>query len=526
MNDIEEPLAPESLEETEPTVVEEKNKEENYRLAGRPPLKTLLILGIGPFISQMVSGMYGVVASMWVAKAMGEQGMAAISLYTNLDNVGRAFGFFMNCAASQKISSLFGEKKGGEAGQVICDLLRCCVLCGMVVPALLLPVAKPLGKWFGADEETYHMGFLYLVPLLGCSTITCFYLMMCGALQAEGRTMLVSVAQISSFVLNMAVFCPLFLLGLRLGTIGAGLATVCSDLCPTIFMLVFYFRGKFGVKPKLSGLFKKFSPHTWPALSVGVSQLAANVSRSLPSILQRKFMGLASEKNPDADFNDTMSGFTAVIRVYGITDSVRFAISMSLLPTASYANSAQLFTRFWYLIFHAIWLSLVWGLTTMTVTAFAAKYVAMIISKSEAYLKMAAPMIRTANWEAPFAWGRFVCQTILQSLGCGKLATIYSIIATFFANIAAYCLIYYTDKTNVIRLMWSYSCSSAIAFIVGIFILIIPFKQILKKSKEGGPIELEEQEQEQINDSQEKQINFVDKEVDPIKESEKESNDL
>ena len=71
----------------------------------------MLILSVGPLISQLVSAMYGVVASMWVAKACGDIGMTAVSLFTNIDNVGRAFGFFMNCSASQKVSSIFGEKK-------------------------------------------------------------------------------------------------------------------------------------------------------------------------------------------------------------------------------------------------------------------------------------------------------------------------------------------------------------------------------------------------------------------------------
>ena len=113
---MKQPLNPEkSMSEMKPdfevyeTDTDKKvEKDEHFRLTGRPPLKTLLILAVGPLISQLVSAMYGVIASMWVAKAMGDQGMAAVSLFTNIDNIGRAFGFFMNCAASQKISSLFG----------------------------------------------------------------------------------------------------------------------------------------------------------------------------------------------------------------------------------------------------------------------------------------------------------------------------------------------------------------------------------------------------------------------------------
>lgn len=114
-------------------------------------------------ISQFVSSLYSIVAMIWVSRAVGETEMAAISLFTNLDNIGRAFGYFMNCSASQKILTLFGQKKADEASQVICDLFRCSLISGMIVPALLIPVSKPLGRWFGADDIILQMGFDYLV---------------------------------------------------------------------------------------------------------------------------------------------------------------------------------------------------------------------------------------------------------------------------------------------------------------------------------------------------------------------------
>lgn len=100
------------------------------------------------------------------------------------------------------------KKKAHEAGQVICDLFRCSILSGLFVPGALIPVAKPLGKWFGADDVILKMGVDYLIVLLGGSTISYLFLMFCGFLQAEGRTFFVSIAQISSFIMNMAIFCP------------------------------------------------------------------------------------------------------------------------------------------------------------------------------------------------------------------------------------------------------------------------------------------------------------------------------
>lgn len=494
-----------------------QKKDENYRLAGRKPLITLVLLAIGPLISQFVSSLYGIVATIWVSRALGETGMAAVSLFTNLDNVGRAFGYFMNCSASQKISSLFGQKKANEAGQVICDLFRCSFLSGMIVPATLIPIAKPLGKWFGADDVILKMGVDYLIVLLGGSTVSCLFLMFCGCLQAEGRTFFVSIAQISSFVMNLAIFCPLFLFVFNLGTKGAALATICSEAIPTIVIFFLYFfqkddvenaeelddlnepildenkiikkkkkcwKLKLACKPKLSGLFKKFSPHTWPALSVGVSQLASNCSRSLPSILQRKFMGMITQNSDKTSFTNAMSGFNCVIRVAQFADSFRLASTMSLLPTSSYAFSASLYQRFLRLVFHGCWLNLVWGFTTYVLVIICAKHIAMIFSKDESFLAAAVPMMKNCNTESPISWVRYIIQTLLQALSFGGSATVYSVLSYFVVNIGTYCLLYYTDKTNVPRMMYAYSISAAISIFIGAFFIIKPVRLIISKLKE------------------------------------------
>jgi Na+-driven multidrug efflux pump len=124
---------------------------------------------------------------------------------------------------------------------------------------------------------------------------------------------------------------------------------------------VLYFRGKFGVKPDWRGLLKRFSPHTMPAIRVGLSQLVMNLARSVPSIFLRKFMGMCAENNDAATFDDAVMGFNGVIRIFGLTDGFRLAISMGMLPAVSYANAARRVEKVFSLIWHACWVDAVFG---------------------------------------------------------------------------------------------------------------------------------------------------------------------
>jgi Na+-driven multidrug efflux pump len=418
--------------------------------------------------------------------------MAAISVFSNLDNVGRAFGFFLMCAATSKISALFGEHRDSEAGQLICDLWRLSFVCGAIVPAILIPATKPLARWYGSEPDVVHYSFLYLAPLSGCAAITCIFLLMCGCLQAEGRSFLVGGIQIASLVLNMCALNPLFLLVFKWQTIGAAMATIVSELIPGAVLTVLYFRGRFGVKPDWRGLFKRFSPDTMPAVRVGISQLVMQVSRSLPSILTRKYMGLCVEHNPDATFQDAVSGFNAVIRIYTIAESVRYAVSMGMLPAISYAFTSNQVGRIFWIIFHASWIDFAWGAGTCLITAFAARYIAMSISQSETYLKWATPMMKVMNWEAPYAWIRNIVQTTLQGIQYGLTATVYSICTTFVGMIGAVMLMYYTNNADFVRLMYSYPITSGFSVVVGVLVIILPLWRLKRPQQSAEGVVLEE----------------------------------
>ena len=128
------------------------------------------------------------ISTIYVSKAVGQEGMTAISTFDNFDSLGRAFGFLFNVAASSVISSLFGEKNGIAARQLFVDLIRISLLCSLFVPILFLPLTVPVAKWFGAPDPIIQLGKEYVTPILIGAFIPSLFLLSCGALQAEGRT--------------------------------------------------------------------------------------------------------------------------------------------------------------------------------------------------------------------------------------------------------------------------------------------------------------------------------------------------
>lgn len=473
-----------------------KSAAEHYRLAGRKPLLTVLLLSIGPLLSQITSALYGIVSTIWVSKYIGEIGMTSISTATAFDNIGRAFGFFISTAGSSKISALYGAGLEAEAGQVMCDLIRMCLVFGVFVPACLVPAIKPAFRWFGAPEDVVDMAYDYLFPLVIMTVTTCMYLGSLGFLQGEGRSLLSGAITIVSGIINMAALNPFLIKVCKLDILGASMATIIAEGIPGIVVIVLFFCGVFGVKPYFKQLFQKFSPHTWSALRVGLSQLVANLSISVPGIIVRKLIGLCAGDDGTM-FKDSLAGFNVVFRYSQVTNSVINAITMGFLPPASYANAAGKYKRWLRLAFHALWINLAWGTLTTIFSWTIPKQLSLIFADGEGYLRWAIPMMQIGNALGFFTFSRFNFPSMLQSLMMGITATLLSLASQLFAMLGFSLLMYYTDKTQPIRITWCYSLSYAFGFFIGAFVLWRPVYNVWKKSTK----ELPEEEELVTNDS-------------------------
>ena len=483
--------APEDFEYEEHPAVASKNEEEKYRLAGRPPLKTVLILMIGPVISQITGALYGVINTIWVSRVVGETGIAAVGLEITFENMGRAFGYFLMVSASTQISALFGKNQEEEAAQVICDLMRCSLICGAIVPAILLPVHAPLFKWFGASEETTQMGFDYLMPLCAFSFLTCLNLACQGFLQAEGRTLLIGFIDLASLAVSVGAFSPLFLYVFHSGVRGTSIATVLADGIPGIILTILYFKGVFGIKPKLRQLCKPFSKHTWPALGVGVSQLFANLAMAIPGIPIRKLIRQAS--GDEAAYDLAMGGFNVLCRYSGIIGSICIAVTTGYVPPGAYAYAAEDYLRYLWLSWHSVWISFAWCCVTSILSLACPRQISMIFGSSEEFLAYSGPMLRDGNALGFVMFMRYCSQAMLQAMQMGVRAIIVSLMSNFVGCIAFSYLLYYTGKDNVVRLMWTYGLAYAFGFFFGIAMLAGPF---LKVYRAGRKQHLQQLEQE------------------------------
>ena len=494
-----------------------KKSLEHYRLAGRPPLYTLLYLSLGPILAQITGALKGIITTIWISHSIGDKGLSAVSTIGVYDGISRAFGFYIAASGSSRISQLYGEHKEEEASQVFADLLRVCIIFGILVPAILSPTIEPICRWFGAKDDLIPMCKEYMLPINIATFSTIMFIGLGGCLQGEGRSIFYSILNIITLVVNMAVLDPILLLGFKTGIWGASCGQVSSEAISAFLILYLYFSGKFGVKVKFRYLLRKFSPHTFPALKVGLSQLISNLSSLVPSLLVRKLFGMAVKE----EFNDAMSGFNTIVRVFIFVNSLLIAFAMGFLPPASYANASRLYHRWFHLVFHLLWLTFAWGTFCFIITFSLAKQISLLFSSTPGYLKYAVPMIKNSNALNILCPGRFDAVSILQSLQMGIYSTILSVSTNLVSIVGFSFLLYYCYKSDGAKIMWCYSLANGFGFIVSLIAISFPVRKLYLKMKEQ-----ENQQQIQNDQNEDKKLDDFSEEenIEDISKSEDNSN--
>lgn len=472
--------------------------DEARRLGSRGPLKTIILLSVGPLISQITGSMYGIVNTVWISKAIGDKGMTAISTYNNFDTIGRSFAYFLQVGASAEISALFGCGKGHEAAQVFSDLLRFSIVCTALASGCFLPWCKAAARWFGASEEIVDLGYEYILPNLLGTIVPCIFLLACGCLQAEGRSWLFTAVQVSSMVGNMLMFAPFFLFVCRMGMCGVAYSTLCAELVPGIVLVILFYRGKFGIKPHVRDLLKRPCKHTWMALKLGFSQLIYQLSLALPGLLVRYYFGYGTKfyDDPVATFNDVMAGFNTFCRFWAMVVCVPNALTIGFLPAASYANGAKRFGRVTRLLLHTLWMGLLWSASTMIFTVGLARLVCQVFSNSEGYLEWGELIVKRANLTQFLLPIPIVVTALLQALQYGGLASLLMFLVQTIPLPVVSTILFFTNKKDVGRLMYSYPIQQTYSALVAAPFGIFAIRKIWKRPDDadlaGAEVNLED----------------------------------
>ncbi len=252
------------------------------QLAEHFTYKKLIKFTIPTIIMMIFTSIYGVVDGIFVSNCVGSDAFASVNLIMPILMIFGTVGFMFGTGGSALVSKTIGEGKREKAREYFSMLIYLLIIIGLVFTVMGIVLIKPASVLLGADDAMLENCMIYgkvilifLVAFILQNAFQSFLIV------AEKPTFGLVISVITG-VMNMGLDW-LFMYVLKMGVLGAGLATGMSQLIGGIVPLVFFMRNNGTVlrltKAKFDG------KAIWQACTNGSSEMLTNLSMSLVNML-------------------------------------------------------------------------------------------------------------------------------------------------------------------------------------------------------------------------------------------------
>lgn len=296
---------------------------QSSRRLGAEPIGKLLVSFSLPAIAGMIVGsLYTVINRAFLGNVVGPDAIAGLSLCMPIAFVMMAFGMLVGVGSGALVSIRLGEKKHGEAEQILGNALAITVVMAVVLTIGFRLALDPLLILFGASAATlpYARQFMHII-LLG-SVLQYISFGLNAIIRAEGNPRLAMMTMLLNAGLNIA-FDAVFILVFRWGVPGAALATVLAQGASATWTLA-HFRSRRSVLRLRASNLRPRLAIVGPMLAIGLAPFAMHLAGSVINVLINR--GLARHGGDDA------------ISAYGVISALAMLI---LMPVFGLNQGAQ-----------------------------------------------------------------------------------------------------------------------------------------------------------------------------------------
>lgn len=198
--------------------------------------KAYMKLALPVVLSMMVSLVYNMVDTYFIALTGKQELVAGVSLATPIFTLMIAFGDIFGLGGSSLISRLFGEKREEEAKRASAFCLWAAIGFGIFVTIVLLIFRTPILKLLGTDAATFeYAGEYYTWIAVGAASII-LGLVPSNILRTEGLATQAMAGSILGSIVNI-ILDPVFIFGLGQGAAGAAMATVIGNVIADVYYI-------------------------------------------------------------------------------------------------------------------------------------------------------------------------------------------------------------------------------------------------------------------------------------------------
>lgn len=308
-----------------------------------------------------------------------------------------------------------GEKE--EASRTTSTAFFATVVIGFLISVFGLVFVTPLMRLLGSTETILPYAVTYAQCIFLSGTFFCSSCVLNNVLRYEGRAFFAMIGLVSGSVLNIFLD-PLFIFGLDLGILGAGLATALSQTISFLLLLGVFLRGKTISHLSVKNVDLKHAATTVRVLRNGLPSLV----RQLLGMIGTTALNIGARPYGDA----AIAAMTIDGRVSMFLFSFVLGIGQGYQPVSAYGHGAGRDDRvrdgYWFTLFTS---EAVIGVLAVLAIVFAEPIVAFFRDDPEV-IRIGAGAMKFFGIAAFFQPMAVCTNMMFQSIGESRIATFLS----------------------------------------------------------------------------------------------------
>lgn len=390
------------------------NQEEKYiQMTTTPIPKLVCSLAVPTIISMLVTSFYNMADTFFVGK-LDTQSTAAVGVVFSVMAIIQAVGFFFGHGSGNYISRKLGSRELEDASAMAANGFYLSLFAGILIAACGILFLNPLSVALGSTPTILPYTKKYLgIILLGAPFMTSS-LVLNNQLRFQGRASFAMVGIVTGAALNIALD-PILILGLHMGVSGAAIATVTSQFCSFVLLVVMARKG--------GSIVIRFKN-----LKVNIYFLKEIFRGGIPSLCRQGLASIAVIflNHAAGVYGDAaIAGMSIVNRVTMFANSALIGFGQGFQPVCGFNYGAGLFKRvregFFFCVKYAfvflIFVSALCGI-------FAPDIVALFRKEDQAVIKTGALALRLQCITFPLNAWIVMSNMMLQSIGKALKASV------------------------------------------------------------------------------------------------------
>ena len=439
------------------------------KMASEPLKKLFWKMGLPMIISMVLQALYNVVDSIFVANIQGVGAIAnealtyAFPIQIFIIAIGVGTGVGLNALLSKSLGERDAEKVNKVAGNGI--FLALVIYCVFLIFGLFG------SNWFISlftnNDEVKKMGGSYLMICSSLSLGSIGFAIYERFLQATGKTMFSTIAQISGAVVNI-VFDYVFIFPLNMGVSGAAWATVLGQFVSLfIAMILHYTKNK-----EINGNLKYIKPNKDIIKGIYKIGVSAAIMQALLSVMMAGMNIILGSANANPTI--LVGAFGIYYKIQQIALFSCFGLSNTIITILSFNYGMKDKQRSKDCINYGIIDTLI---VTLTITVLfeiianpLSKLFALSGGSTSELISVCENATRIASIGYIFMGFSVAVQGVLQALGYAfkPFLTAFLRLVVFVFPVAYF----FTLSPNVINIVWwTFPITEVLTAVISFFIL-------------------------------------------------------